>query len=299
MTLLSIVLALILERLLSHLQHWREHALFARHVRWAHTQFGRSRLWNSSWIVVPLLLPTLLVVGGVQYLLADAVYGLLGFVFSLLLLLLCLGPRDLGEQVRTLIRARKSGDVETQDAICDDLRCTPARAVGVAEPDESRSLLGAIFVQAHERMFAILLWFFVLGPLGAVAYRMAAALPRVLAETNSGERAVEIAARIHGILAWAPARITGVLYALAGSTDDAFIGRRAAKAHTEDHWVVRTWRQLAAMGLGALNVEEGDSGPIVNATLDGALEASMAVRFRALMLWLAVLALPTIGGWLA
>ena len=299
MTLLSIVLALILERLLSNLEHWREHAIYQRHVRWLRTRLGGERAWGSQWILIPLLLPALLIVGGVQVLLADAVYGVLGFVFSMLMLLLCLGPRDLGEQLNALLVARRTGDAQTQNAICVDLRCTPARAVGVAEPDESRSLLGAIFVQAHERLFAVLLWFFVLGPLGAVAYRMVAGLPRVLAETGSGERAVEAAVRVHAILAWLPARVTGLLYAMAGSTDDALAARREINADEQGHWVLRTWRQLAAMGVGALNVEDGDSGPMAPATLDDALEAAMAVRFRALMLWLAVLALPTIGGWLA
>lgn len=299
MTLLSIVLALMLERLLSKLEHWREHAVYQRHVRWLRRRFGGERAWGSQWILIPLLLPTLLIIGGVQALLADAVYGVLSFVFSTVLLLVCLGPRDLGEQLHALIRARANDDVDAQDAICNDIRCTPARAVGVVDPNESRSLLGDIFIQAHERMFAVLLWFFVLGPLGAVAYRMVAGLPRVLAETNCGERAVEAAVRVHGILAWLPARVTGLLYALAGSTDDALAARRFVKADETGHWVLRTWRQLAAMGVGALNYEDGDSGPMVPVSFDDALESAMAVRFRALMLWLAVLALPTIGGWLA
>ena len=51
MTLLSIVLALVLERLLSHLQHWRGHALFARHVRWLRAHVRAPRLWGSPWVV--------------------------------------------------------------------------------------------------------------------------------------------------------------------------------------------------------------------------------------------------------
>ena len=297
MTLLSIVLALLLERMLSHLQHWREHALFARHVRWLRGLVRSRRLWASPWIVPLLLLPTLLAVGVAQFALEDAAYGVPSFLFGLFMLLVSLGPRDLGEQLHALLRARAEGDTEAQQAICDDLRCTPARAIGAEESDESRSLLGAIFLQAHERMFAVLLWFFVLGPLGAVAYRMVAGLPRVLAETHSGARAIETAVRVHGVLAWLPARVTGVLYALAGSTDDARAAR--IKAEPADSWVANTWRQLAAMGLGALSFEDGDSGPMVPASLDDALEAMLAVRFRALMLWLAVLALPTIGGVLA
>ena len=299
MTLLSIVLALVLERLLSHLQHWRGHALFARHVRWLRAHVRAPRLWGSPWVVPLLLLPALSVIGVAQFLRADAAYGVPSFAFGLVLLLLSLGPRDLGEQLHALMRARSDGDTEAQAAICDDLRCTPARAIGADESDETRSLLGAIFLQAHERMFAVLLWFFVLGPLGAVAYRMAAALPRALAETDSGARAIETAVRVHGVLAWLPSRLTGFLYALAGSTDHALTARGRVRQEARENWVAHTWRLLAAMGLGALSFEDGDSGPMVPASLDAALEAALAVLFRALMLWLALLALPTIGGVLA
>ena len=40
MILLSMVLALAIERVLSHLEGWREHALFERYVRWLHGVAG-------------------------------------------------------------------------------------------------------------------------------------------------------------------------------------------------------------------------------------------------------------------
>lgn len=299
MTLLSMVLALVAERLLSHLQHWREHALFDRHVTWVRTRIGDSRVWDSPWLVWLLITPTLLGVGLVQWLLTDVAYGVLSFVFATLVLLITLGPRDLAEEIRALLAARENGDTDEAARITADLLHTPNRLTNTHSGSERRSVVAAICVQAHERAFAVLLWFFVLGPLGAVGYRMIAAVPRLLTESGDCPQAMDPAVRLHGIVAWVPARITQLLYALAGSTDDALAERRRALATPAASWVADTWRQLAVVGVGALHVEEDDSGPIAPGSLDEALEAVMALRGRALLLLLAALALPTIGGWLA
>ena len=67
MILLSMVLALGLERALSHLESWREHALFERHVRWFHRS-APAAMWNTPWALLWLLGPTLLVTLAVQWL---------------------------------------------------------------------------------------------------------------------------------------------------------------------------------------------------------------------------------------
>lgn len=299
MTLLAMVLALIAERVLSHLQHWREHALFARHVAWLQRRLAGYRLWNSPWLLGVLFVPGVAGVALTQWLLDDVAHGTLSFVFAVLVLLITLGPRDLAEEVRALLAARERQDTETADRITEDLLRTPSRLTDSCRSAERRSVVAAICIQAHERVFAVLIWFFVLGPVGAVAYRMVSAAPRLLFESGDCPRAVEPAVRLHAIAAWVPARITQLLYALAGSTDDAFSERRRVVQTPAESWVADTWRQLAVVGVGALNVEEDNSGPIAPGSLEAALEAVLALRGRALLVLLAALALPTIGGWLA
>lgn len=297
MILLSMVLALGLERALSHLESWREHALFERHVRWFHRS-APAAMWNTPWALLWLLGPTLLVTLAVQWLLADAVYGVLEFVFATLVLLLSLGPRDLGEEIHALLAAQENGDQAAVDRLRADLLSTPGRLTQACQGDDRRSVIAAICIQAHERSFAVLMWFFVLGPVGAVAYRIVSGLPRVLQDAGDSPRALEPATRLHGIMAWVPARITQVLYALAGSTDDALAERHRVLQTPAVNWVADTWRQLAVVGVGALCVQDdrGQSPP--SRSLEASLEAVLGLRGRALLVLLALLALPTIGGWL-
>ena len=99
-------------------------------------------------------------------------------------------------------------------------------------------------------------------------------------------------------MAWVPARITQMLYALAGSTDDALAERHRVLQTPAVNWVADTWRQLAVVGVGALCVQDdrGQSPP--SRSLEASLEAVLGLRGRALLVLLALLALPTIGGWL-
>src|SRR3546814_7227405 len=78
------------------------------------------------------------------------------------LLLLCLGPRDLTEDVHDLLAAREAGDIARVQQIARNLQRGP-------QPDAShRSLMGTLFIQSHEKLFGVLLFFFTFGPAGAV-----------------------------------------------------------------------------------------------------------------------------------
>src|SRR3546814_10955431 len=105
------------------------------------------------------------------------------------LLLLCLGPRDLTEDVHDLLAAREAGDIARVQQIARNLQRGP-------QPDAShRSLMGTLFIQSHEKLFGVLLFFFTFGPAGAVAYRIACRLPRLMRETAPGSLADVTAAR--------------------------------------------------------------------------------------------------------
>lgn len=295
MTLIGIIIALICEHMLSHVERWRDHAWFMRYAHWVHARLPSSSVWNSGWGLLPLLLPLLIGVGFLQILLNDGIYVVFALPLAVLVLLLCLGPRDIAEELNSYFEARSRGDTEALQRIEHDLYSGPGRLrVGEGQG----GLVRAALMQAHERLFGVLLWFFIAGPIGAVLYRLSASLPRVLTGLGAGQNLHDWAYRLHAMLAWAPAHLVAALYGLAGSTDDALKAWRAIHAGDDD-WMTRTWRVLTEVGSAALQIEDDVSGKPVIQDLDAALHGALALIQRTLVILLGVFALFTIGGWLS
>jgi AmpE protein len=295
MTLIGIIIALICEHMLSHVERWREHAWFMAYVRWIHAKLPARGLWNSGWGLLPLLLPLLIAVGLLQVLLSDGIYIVFALPLAVLILLLCLGPRDIAEELNSYFAARSAGDDEAAKRIEHDLCSGPG---GLRDSEAQGRLVRAVLLQAHERLFGILLWFFIAGPFGAVLYRLVSSAPRVLAGLEVGDRLYQAAYRLHATLAWVPAHIVAALYGLAGSTDDAVKAWRAIGAGDGD-WMKRTWQVLTEVGRGALQFEDDLSGQPVSQDLDTALRNALALVQRTLIILLGLFALFTIGGWLS
>lgn len=285
MTLIAILLALLVERFASH---YRDAGLYDQYggpLARLRKHLPAPRLWQSPlWAALILLAPTLLI--SVLNRLFES--GPLQVPYEALILFLCLGPRDLADDIHRLIAARKAGDHKTVRLLTRVLKSGP---IHDADP---RSLFGALFIQSHERLFGVLIWFVIVGPTGAVFYRLASRLPRVFIPTD-GE-ATRFSYRLHAVAAWLPARITAGLYAIAGSTDDALAAWRALPQGLS--WTNRTWLLLAEISNSALNMEIHGAS-VVPANLDAALKEVLRMQRRALLILLAAFALYTAGTWLA
>ncbi len=219
--------------------------------------------------------------------------ALLELLFSAAVLLVCFGPRDLADDVQRLRAARSAGDAATVARLSRVLQLGPM-------PDaDHRSLLGALFIQSHERRFGACLWFIVLGPAGAVLYRVASRLA-VLIEDTAAQRQ---AALLHSLMAWLPARITALLYGMAGSMDDALdaFGRvQREPVSGTDGWQRRTWSLLAETANAALDWEDApDSGPMIASSLDATLAEVLRMETRATLILLALVAMFSAGAWVS
>lgn len=288
MMLIGVLLAIFIERVLGQFPGWGRLALFRGFMRALQRAMPLPALWRSS--SAPLLL--LLAPVTLAEVLIQLEWGpFWDAVYSAAILLLCLGPRDLGDDLQPLMRAHEAGDQAEVARLSHLLMRGP-------QPDPThRSLLGALFIQSHERLFGVLLWFFVLGPAGAVLYRLASRLPRVLRETQGDSAATFVAEALHGLLAWLPARFTALLFGLAGSLDDALADWNKL-AHEPHEWRSHTWAILAEVGAGAVRMEAPDGSAFVPARLEDCLREVLDMQRRALLILLAGFALFTTGGML-
>ncbi len=167
--------------------------LIERFFHWGHLRAWRwltpyQRAWqNMPGVRSPALLLlfsvslVLIVVGVCQHLLVGRFYNFPVLLLDLVALLYCLGPANLW---------------------VDFAAVSP-------EHDKAR-VDRSLFLIAHERLFAVLFWFCLLGPLGAVLYRMTA----LSADNDAPFTLPALTARRW--LDWLPIRIFVLLCALAG-----------------------------------------------------------------------------------
>lgn len=280
------LLALGAERLLSsHRSGSPADPLLAR--LWPQLPAPLRRFAGTPWL---LALAAALLIGGIAWQLHVALFEL---AFSAAVLLVCFGPRDLADDVQRLRAARSAGDAATVT------RLTRVLQLGPMPDADHRSLLGALFIQSHERRFGACLWFIVLGPAGAALYRIASRLAVLIDEPAARRQA----ALLHSLLAWLPARITALLFGMAGSMDDALdaFGRVQREPMTgDDGWQRRSWSLLAETANAALDWEDAPGGgPMIASSLDATLAEVLRMETRASLILLALVAIFSAGTWVS
>ena len=187
--------------------------------------FSWLKIWFARWIGdgtskrPALLLPALIfsLCALIQAALDQVLFGLPMFAFAVIVLFFCWGPRELEADIDGVLKAP---DRDQRLAAAQALRPDPADQ---PLPLESAALVEAAFGSALSRWFGVLFWFVVLGPAGALGYRMIQLLARNAAFADGlDSRQHELLERTARILDWAPAHL--MVFALALVSDfDAVI----------------------------------------------------------------------------
>lgn len=290
MTLITVLISLFLERFVGYLDDFRSLDWFhdyARRVQGLLGGIGDGPIGVILILALPLLLISLIVST-----FSGVMLGLISILFGVLVLVFCLGPKDLELQVQSYIEAGIMEDEARILRISAELLGTDELPAGAAERD--RAVAEAVFVQANRRLFGVLFWFIAFGPLGAVLYRLSEQLQ---ARAAFGEAFTLAAARWVALLDWAPARLTALCYALTGQFDDTLpvvrkylLGGFASMA--QDNTALLKDAGAQALELDKYLNEETDATGV-----GIALNAATNLLTRTLIVWVVVLALLTLGGW--
>jgi AmpE protein len=302
-TLIAVVAALVIGHMAQSLAaSMRQYDWYGNWLGWLETQLAENNFWQGRWGVALALLPPLAAVGLFQLALREPLYGLAGLVFAVAVLFYAWGPRDLDLDVDAIINA--SDATARREAMA---RLWPGAAPLTVD---GGALVSAVFQNALRRWFGVLFWFLVLGPCGALLYRLT-----VLASEGSYARklpteAAEGARTLLQLLDWPVAQLLTLSLALAGNFDTVLSAWREAggASFTLDH------RFLDAAGRASVRTELAEEAAdyaeefgaqpdavstVVTAPELPELRDAMSLVWRSLLVWLAVLALFVIAGFVA
>jgi len=287
---------LALERGLTHLFHLREPRWLDGYFdRVARVVAGSPRGLAAVGAVLALALPVLPVAIADRALGAH-LFGLPQLALAVLVLLLSFGPRDLRDEVDDYVDALGRGDRDAADRRAKELLEGDAAGRGSGQREAVEE---AIFVQANNRIFGVIFWFMLLGPAGAWLFRVGDLMRRRAAFEAARHGGVPQStggapALLHGLLAWIPARLAAMSYALAGGFEDAIGNWRIAVDRASKGLLDRTEDLLARVGKGSLQPSLVGVAPEV---LDAATaHGAWRIVARSAWIWLAVIALLVLAG---
>ncbi len=290
MKLIALILGLVIERLATQLLHLRELHWFDQYFDLGLVQLARLKGWVALLGVLGLLAIPVLPVLLVSLAFTDVLWDLPYLAFAVLVLLFSLGPRDLGEEVDEYCDAVGRNDSEQAERVAREL-------LEADQADDSGAAVArAIFVQANNRVFGVVLWFILLGPVGAWLFRVSDLLRRRAVFAAQGEPAVaQVLGHIetvHGILGWVPARLAALGYAVSGSFDHAYSCWREYASGVPEPLHHSNDELVACVGYGAMSLAEHDAGG-----QDDAARRAMRLVTRTIFVWTTVIALITLPGW--
>jgi membrane protein required for beta-lactamase induction len=286
MNFFALLISLLLDQALRHLEYLRGPRWFNAYYESLRILAHSTDFWRAGMgMLVIVLVPTVatLFIGH----LLDHIWNALGFLFSVLILLLTLGPRDLHAQVEEYIQASQSGDELKAGAIAGDI-------LGVEPPADSaarsEAVTHAVLAASNDRLFGIFFWFALLGPAGAVLYRSTDFLRRLPADDNRSQEFADALNRLYGLLAWIPAHLAALGYALAGSFEDAVSDLKVFYANCSAKFFQVNNDVLVCAGLGALRASAEEPGT-------GRLRSALLLVRRTVIIWMVVYFLVILISW--
>jgi len=237
--------------------------------RWA----SRPWLVLMGMVVLPAALLALLL-----WVLEPVAYGLLALPVHLLVVIYSLGRGDLLAGLGPFRDAWRRQDLQAAAHV--------AKRDLDLEANDGEQLLervqGHLLWQAYQSFFAVIFWYFLLGPVAALSYRLLA----LAAEHSHNPGVAERAAQMRHAFDWVPVRLLAASFALVGN----FVAVSRVMLHELLNWNISAAELIDKVGLVAGEIPRPVAGPDGVNSLDRLWE----LLLRAALLWYAGFALWTV-----
>ena len=289
MSLLVILFGIAIEKFVESVESLRKFDGYTTYAHWTRLKLEQWSLRNDTVIVLIIVFLPVMAVLLVYQQLSDWL-AILGFLFNIVVFLYCIGPQDLHNAAHKYLEALERGDQNDATAIAETML---DHTIPADESELHLEINKALLIATNERFLGVVFWFVLLGPMGAVLYRLSQILLKSLDTQSNAETSgfYQSAQLLFSLLNWIPSHLTAISYAVTGSFVDAIHQWKMHKSYDNlspaaaDHMLIDT-------GLGALQIEPETK------TFDGqTIHDILALCRRSIIVWITVLAVMTLAGW--
>ncbi|HEC29938.1 MAG TPA: hypothetical protein ENI65_10170 [Gammaproteobacteria bacterium] len=298
MIMITIVICLALEFFTSHLTGFRSYRWADPYARFVKSLFRGHDFWNGPGGVLAVLVAPVFLAATIQNGLKGVWLGVFELAFSIIVLVYCLRYQPRDEWVDELSDALDQDNHEHISRLAENI-------LGKS-PDMEMCLVkqvsSAILVNVNERLFAVMFWFVILGPMGALMYRLTWYYSELFEDDNLKSNGFQQTMhRLYSILNWLPARLLVIGYAITGSFEDAIHGWREVYEHEPDDIEKLNQEIIASAGGGAIHLDrylhEAENGEEPDGYHVSAIKAARGLVLRTMLAWGIVIAVITLSGW--
>lgn len=271
MILISLLIALGIERVAATTPYWQWSFYFSRYLTVLQNQVPDYQEKANDWkIGAWLIAPSLIVYFMIQ--LADNL--LIEFVLSTLILVVCVGCREKRNCYKSFLQAANRGDTEA---------CVlHSESLGYQCDDTEETVGTALMWINYSHYFAVVFWYVLLGPAASLGYVV---LREFVCHSQAPDK--DIFVKALGLIDWVPARLTAFGYLIVGHFTRAlpvWLGFLFESPQANR-------KLLSTVGKAAEDVETGDD--------DCTEEPCTMVKLakRNLIFFLSAVSIMTLYGW--
>ncbi|MBT3203505.1 MAG: regulatory signaling modulator protein AmpE [Gammaproteobacteria bacterium] len=277
MIFLSILIALILERVTPQFVEIRNFRWLRDYSQWMVAVLHIERF--GAWMgLAVLIFPIMVVVWIMTGMFENALFGLFELAFDVAVIFFCLGPKELDSQVDGYLDAIEVGDTQQRFKAASQLT---TEAPSMELPVQVIQVCKSIYVEANSRVFAVLFWFVLFGPVAAIVYRVFEQfLTRNYLE-NSLDSVKQLIKTVFGWIDWLPTRITLFSYMVSGNFEEGLQIYRSGNVVAVD-MVEQNKELLQAVGYQSIASHEvSDDSHAMDL-----IRKSRGLFLRSLVVWL-------------